>query len=249
MFFLIKILVEINFCITKLQQHDKTLILQFRHKNMLVLWIILLIIWIIWLVLWFYFLYFLRQPIRDIPDDNECFVSPANGKIIAIINNPTEDEVLYKKNSKVMDNFVKDLWEWCTMVSIMMTVMNAHYQKAPNKATLIDQEYYPGKKYNAIRRAYTMRATFQNEYNNMLFEQEDGIRFRVIQIAWQLARRIVPLLEVNDTVEQWDTIGLIKFWSQVTIVFDKNVDVIAKVWDIVVDGETIIAKAKNTAKE
>ena len=82
-----------------------------------------------------------------------------------------------------------------------------------------------------------------------LFEQEDGIRFRVIQIAWQLARRIVPLLEINDTVEQWDTIGLIKFWSQVTIVFDKNVDVIAKVWDIVVDGETIIAKAKNTAKE
>jgi phosphatidylserine decarboxylase len=62
----------------------------------------------------------------------------------------------------------------------------------------------------------------------------------VIQIAGKLARRIVSFLKVNDTVAQWDIIWLIKFGSQVTIVFDKNVEVVAKVWDIVIDGETIL---------
>lgn len=207
---------------------------------MFIIGILLFLIGLIGLCLWFYFLYFLRQPVRQIPDDPRVFVSPANWKIIAIIENPEEDEILYKKNKKVMDNFIEWLWEGATIVSIMMTPLNVHYQKAPNDATLISQEYFPGKKLNAMRGKKTMKATFQNEYNNMLFEQEDGTRFRVIQIAGKLARRIVSFLKVNDTVAQWDIIWLIKFGSQVTIVFDKNVEVVAKVWDIVIDGETIL---------
>lgn len=211
---------------------------------MIFLWIILLLLWITWATLWFYFLYFLRQPERNIPDDPNLFVSPANGKIISIIKNPTEHEVLYKKHSQVMDNYTEWLWEWATMVSIAMTAMNVHYQKAPNLATLVEQEYHPGKKYNALMHKKSMKPTFLNEYNNMLFEQENGIRFRIIQIAWKLARRIVPLIDINDTVEQWDTIWLIRFGSQVTIVFDKNVEVVAKVGDKVIDGETILARVK-----
>ena len=211
---------------------------------MILIGIIMLLLWITWVILWFYFLYFLRQPERNIPDNPDLFVSPANWKIISIIKNPTEHEVLYKKHNQVMDNFVEWLGEWTTMVSIAMNVMNVHYQKAPNLATLIEQEYHPGKKYNALRYKKTMKATFMNEYNNMLFEQENGIRFRVIQIAWKVARRIVPFIDINDTVEQWDTIGLIRFGSQVTIVFDKNVEVVANVWDTVIDWETILGKTK-----
>lgn len=33
----------------------------------------------------FYKFYFLRSPIRTVPGDNALFVSPANGKIIAIM--------------------------------------------------------------------------------------------------------------------------------------------------------------------
>lgn len=211
---------------------------------MFIIGVFLFLIGLIGLCLWFYFLYFLRQPVREIPDDPNVFVSPANWKIIAIMEDPQENEILYKKNKKVMDNYMDWLWEWVTMVSIMMTPLNVHYQKAPNTATLISQEYYPGKKHNAMRWKKTMKATFQNEYNNMLFEQENWVRFRVIQIAGKLARRIVPFLKENDTVEQWDIIWLIKFWSQVTIVFDKNVDVIANVWDIVIDGETVLGKLR-----
>lgn len=191
-------------------------------------------------ILAFYFLFFLRDPIRNIPNDQSLFVSPANGKIIAIIKNPTKEDSLYKNNNKVLDNFIEWIWEWSTMLSIMMTPMNVHYQKAPLDAKLVNQEYVQWKKMNAMKDSKNLEATLQNEYNSMLFETSKGVRYKVIQIAWFVARRIVPYLNIDQEVKQWDIIGLIKFWSQVTVIFDKNVKIKAKVWDVVVDGETIL---------
>jgi hypothetical protein len=48
----------------------------------------------------------LREPLRDIPDDENIFVSPANGKIIAIIKNPTDNTIIYKDNHEVLDHFI-----------------------------------------------------------------------------------------------------------------------------------------------
>ena len=69
------------------------------------------------------------------------------------------------------------------MVSIMMTFADAHYQRSPNNARLIEQVYVHGKKRNAIRLDPTMKSTLQNEYNVMLFETENGVRYRIVQIA------------------------------------------------------------------
>ncbi|MDR0369794.1 MAG: hypothetical protein LBH96_04760 [Candidatus Peribacteria bacterium] len=49
------------------------------------------------------------MPGRIIPDDETLFVSPANGKIIAIIENPTENTILYKNHNKVLDHFTDGL--------------------------------------------------------------------------------------------------------------------------------------------
>jgi phosphatidylserine decarboxylase len=192
----------------------------------------------------FYFFYFLRLPKRDIPNNETLFVSPANGKIIAIIENPTENTILYKNNHKVLDNFIAGIGSGATMVSIMMTPLNVHYQRTPSDATLIEQIYVPGRKINAMTNADSLQATLQNEYNAMLFEREDGTRFKVIQIAGFLARRIVSYLKVGDAVQQGDVIGLIKFGSQVTIIFDHTTEVIVKEGEQVVDGETILARIK-----
>ncbi|MDD2537549.1 MAG: phosphatidylserine decarboxylase [Candidatus Absconditabacteria bacterium] len=192
----------------------------------------------------FYFFYFLRQPERSILHDPSVFVSPANGKIIAIIENPTDDTVLYKNNNKVLDHFIDGIGSGATMISIMMTPMDVHYQRAPSDATLIEQQYVEGRKLNAMRGSESLKATLQNEYNAMLFEREDGVRYRVIQIAGFVARRIVPYLQVEDVVRQGDIIGLIKFGSQVTIIFDSNVEIVAKVGDVVIDGETLLARIK-----
>ena len=143
-----------------------------------------------------------------------------------------------------MDHFIDWIGSGATMVSIMMTPLNVHYQRSPNNATLIEEKYVRWRRRNATKTDPTMRSTLQNEYNAMLFETDYGIRYRIVQIAWTIARRIVSLVDIEDEVSQWEVIWLIKFWSQVTIIFDSNVEVIAKVWDTVIDGETVLAKRK-----
>ena len=74
---------------------------------MILRWIFWIAVLLIVFCVGFYRCYFLRQPLRKIPHSSDLFVSPANGKIIAIIENPTEETVLYKKNRKVLNNFIE----------------------------------------------------------------------------------------------------------------------------------------------
>ena len=197
----------------------------------------------------FYRCYFLRQPARRIPNNENLFVSPANGEIIAIIKNPTDNTIIYKDNNEVLDHFIDWIGSWATMVSIMMTPLDVHYQRAPSDATLIEEKYVRWRRYNAMKTDPTMKSTLQNEYNAMLFESDNDVRYRIVQIAWTVARRIVSFVDIEDEVEKWEVIWLIKFWSQVTIIFDSNVEVIANIWDKVVDGETVLAVMKDEVSD
>ena len=211
---------------------------------MVLRWIFWILMLIIVFCVGFYRCYFLRQPLRKIPNDKNIFVSPANGEIIAIIKNPTENTAIYKDNHYVLDHFVNWIWSWATMVSIMMTPANVHYQRSPNNARLIEKVYVHWKKRNAMKTDPTMKSTLQNEYNAMLFETDSWVRYKIVQIAGTVARRIVSLVDVEDVVTQWEVIWLIKFGSQVTIIFDNNIEVTANVWDKVVDWETVLWKLK-----
>jgi len=216
--------------------------------KMAIRWIFWILVIIIVCCIAFYRCYFLRQPYRKVPNDENLFVSPANGEIIAIIENPTEDTVIYKDNNHVLDHFIDGIGSWATMVSIMMTPLDVHYQRSPNNATLIEEKYVRGRRRNAMKTDPTMKSTLQNEYNAMLFEADNWVRYRIVQIAWTMARRIVSFVDIDDEVDQWEVIWLIRFGSQVTIIFDSNVEVIAKIWDKVVDGETVLAKMKAVGK-
>ena len=192
----------------------------------------------------FYRCYFLRQPYRRVPNEQNLFVSPANWEIIAIIKNPTDHTIIYKDNNQVLDHFIDWIGSGATMVSIMMTPMDVHYQRSPNNATLIEEKYVRWKRRNAMKTDPTMKSTLQNEYNAMLFESNNWVRYRIVQIAWTMARRIVSFVDIDDEVQQWEVIWLIRFGSQVTIIFDSNVEVTAKIWDKVKDGETVLARMK-----
>lgn len=207
----------------------------------IILSVLILIIWL----LSFYFFYFLRKPNRFAPLDENIFVSPANWKIINIINSKDKKYVeIYKKHRKVLESFVKDMGDEVTIISIMMNLKNVHRQRSPNNAILISQEYQKWKFLNAIKPWERDDANFQNEYNSMFFKSTNGTKFKVVQIAWFLARRIEWFLEPNQSIKQWDVIWLIKLWSQVTIIFDNSVDINVKVWQVVIDWETILATKK-----
>ena len=195
----------------------------------------------------FYRFYFLRSPERAVPNDDTLFVSPANGKIIAIIN---QDELkagetqLYKENKEVIDDRTAGFGSGATLISIMMTPLDVHYQKAPLASKLLEQTYEEGRFFNAMKSNDTMKSTFQNEYNSMLFQTPENYQFRIIQIAGFVARRIVDFMQVGQEVQQGEKIWLIKLGSQVSIVLDQHFEVLAQTGDIVIDGETILARKK-----
>ncbi len=65
------------------------------------------------------------------------------------------------------------------------------------------------------------------------------------QIVGILARRIVCWSKVGDNLEIGEKYGLIKFGSRTDLLMPLNTEILVKVGDRVVGGETIIGKLKN----
>jgi len=128
------------------------------------------------------------------------------------------------------------------MIDIMMNLRNVHYQRAPLESTLIKQRHKKWNFFNALKKRRIYDTMFTNEHNELLFQTKDGFTYKVIQIAGKVARRIVSFVVPKQPVKQWQTIGLIKFWSQVSVLLPSTVELKIKVWDKVIDGKTVLAK-------
>jgi len=202
-----------------------------------------LIIFGIILVLIFLFwkLWFCRKPARIVPNGN-VIVSPANGKIVKILEFDEEKLTIKKGKWGKISTLVKDVAKEGTFVSIMMTPLNVHFQRAPFDAKVISKKYVPGTFVDAVKDAAGMKATLENEHNEILFELKNGLKIKVIQIAGFLARRIHDFVEIGKEVKKGEEIGFIDLGSQVTIILPKEIKVIAKEGQVVIDGETIIGE-------
>ncbi len=193
----------------------------------------------------FYFTFFLRKPDRSINFSDDVVVSPANWRIVNIFNSEKTDVIIQKKHYNAFSEFIEDIWTWKkTIVSIEMTLLNVHWQRLPYNAKFINKRYCKWIFFNAISKKHSDKATFENEHNSLLFETDKWYRFKVIQIAWFTVRRIVDFIKIWWKYKKWDIIWLIKFWSQVSIVFDDNFEIVVNKWDYVIDWETVIAKIK-----
>ncbi|MCF7830723.1 phosphatidylserine decarboxylase [Candidatus Gracilibacteria bacterium] len=191
-----------------------------------------------------YKFYFLRLPERNIPLEENVFVSPANGKVVNIIHWDKEQLAIEKDKNKALEVFTGDVGERGALVSISMNLHNVHYQRAPIASTLISKKHEEGKFLNAVSNP---RATWENEHNVLLFKTENGLRYKVIQIAGMMARRIEDFLETGQKVKTGEVIGLIKLGSQVSIVLPEEVEILVKEGDVVIDGESVIGKWQTKA--
>lgn len=189
----------------------------------------------------YYRLWFLRQPLRNIPNNNTEFVSPANGTIVSIHKWNSETLVVTKQQFGAINVWTRDVDTAGTIISIQMDVTNVHYQRAPVGGKVLSENYTRGSFNNAVRMSNEYGIRFENEHNEYLLETPNGKKYKVIQIAGFLARRIVDYTKPGQVLKQGDVIGLIKLGSQVTILLPHDVKVLAKVGDVTVDGESILA--------
>ncbi len=163
---------------------------------------------------------FFRDPERQISTDANVVVSPADGKVVAII----EDE--------------KDpvLGEAFTRISIFLNVFNVHVNRMPVAGTIEKIQYNPGKFLNAANH----KASLDNEQNILLIRHGNG-KVLVRQIAGLIARRIVCWAKENQSLELGERFGLIRFGSRVDVFLPKNSRLKIKIGDIVKGGSSVIA--------
>ncbi len=204
----------------------------------IIYWIIGLTAIIIIGSLIFWKTYFLRKPKREIP--KKGLVSPADGKIIKIIQYDKKGRTVRKGVLGKVKVMTKDVAEEGNIIVIMMTITNAHYQRAPYDGDVEKIRYSKGTFLNAVKGAEDLKATFENEKNEILIKTKKG-RIKVIQVAGILARRIESYTKPKQKIHKGEVLGRINLGSQVILITPKT-KLEVKEGDKVVDGETIMAK-------
>ena len=173
------------------------------------------------LTIWVY--YFFRDPDRFPINDENYLLSSADGVISQIIeiNGPVELGLEKRK---------------FTRVSIFMNVFNCHVNRVPASGKINKIYYKRGKYLNAS----LDKASEENERNYIKMTTKKGDELVVVQIAGLIARRIVCEKKEDDSVNQGEKFGIIRFGSRVDIYFE-NYKILVKKNQKTVSGETIIA--------
>src|ERR1051326_5771170 len=164
-----------------------------------------------------FFLWFFRDPERQIPDLVGALVSPADGKVTDL--------------SPVTVDGISRL-----RISIFLNVFNVHVNRAPISGVIKKVVYQKGKFVNAM----DATSADQNEQNIVTVEGE-GQTVVFKQIAGLLARRIVFTKSVGDRVERGQRVGLIKFGSRVDVLLDPAAELKIRVGDHVQGGSSVLA--------
>ena len=177
---------------------------------------------------------FYRDPVRRIPKGNNI-VSPADGKVIQIlkINNK---KIKIKKNIGSIETLTKDIAKECYLISVFMSPLDVHINRAPIEGKVESIKYKKGKFFAA----YDLKKSLHNEKNEIII-QNKKIKIKAIQIAGFLARKIKCFVKSNQKINKGQKIGMIVLGSQVSLIIPAKVKLKIKIRDKVKAGSTIIA--------
>jgi phosphatidylserine decarboxylase len=164
-----------------------------------------------------FFLWFFRDPERQIPTLPGAVVSPGDGKVTDV------SAVTSGGTSR-------------NRISIFLSVFDVHVNRSPIAGVIREVRYQHGKFLNAMGE----HSAEENEQNIVTVEG-DGRTVIFKQIAGLIARRIVFNFKVGDQVACGERVGLIKFGSRVDVLFDRDAAIEVKPGDRVKGGATILA--------
>jgi len=201
-------------------------------------YIIIGIIIIILIGLISFHFYFMRDPDIKIPK-GDIIVSPASGTIIKIIDLDDVDDLEIEKGliGKIKTS-TKEVCDECYLISIFMSPLDVHIQRASVNGKVISVEHKNGTLYPTT----SFEKALTNEKTETIIENPDIGKIKIIQIAGFVVRRIENWLEINQELELGEKIGLIRYGSQVSIILPKQkVELVVNEGDSVESGSSIIA--------
>ncbi len=163
-------------------------------------------------------LYFFRDPERVAPADPAAVVSPADGRVVEVIEQPLGSRPGRR-------------------VSIFLAIWDVHVNRAPLAGRITKVEYRPGRFYAAMR----SRASAENEQNVVHLETPRGeIVFK--QIAGWIARRVLFWKTAGDAVALGERVGMIRFGSRVDLWLPAEAEILVRPGEHVKGGSSILAR-------
>lgn len=175
--------------------------------------------------------FFFRDPKRNIPDDADAYLSPADGVVIFI-----------------EDAFERDFLNSNTLkISISLAVYDCHINRMPAAGKVAATKYTPGSFHIANMPSFLYsksmkNASDDNERISTLLETGGGQKIVVSQIAGFLARRIVSYAKPEMEFKNGERFGIIKFGSRVDLYLPEGSSLEVKVGQRVWAGESILAR-------
>jgi len=163
-------------------------------------------------------LYFFRDPERVVPSDPAVVVSPADGRVMEVV-----DQAMGSRLGR--------------RVSIFLAIWDVHVNRAPLAGRICKLEYRPGRFLAAMR----SRASAENEQNVIHLSTERG-EIVLKQIAGWIARRVLCWKAEGETVALGERVGMIRFGSRVDIWLPLEAEIIVRPGQHVAGGSSILAR-------
>jgi phosphatidylserine decarboxylase len=184
-----------------------------------------IISWILFLATFGVFIFlisFFRIPNRKLTLDNGKVIAPADGQVV-VIEEITDNEYFNDKRLQV---------------SIFMSPLNVHVNRAPISGEILYNKYHPGK----FLVAWNPKSSTDNERHSIVIKDHKGNHILVKQIAGALARRIVNYMQIGQLINQTNEIGFIKFGSRVDLLLPIETKLLVNIGEKVQGGVTVIAE-------
>lgn len=185
-----------------------------------VLWLTNAVMALPFILIAIFVLQFFRDPAREIPQEENAIISPADGKIIAIeqVNDPYQNVDSLK-------------------ISVFMNVFNVHSNRSPVDGEVVDVQYFSGKFLNAD----FDKASLENERNAVVVKMNNGYRITFVQVAGLIARRILCYTKPGAWLKRGERYGFIRFGSRVDLYLPLAAKPLVTIGQKVKATETILA--------
>jgi len=177
---------------------------------------------VLWIVFTVFTLNFFRDPDARVPTGKNLVVAPAHGTV-DVVDETTENEFMGGR---------------CRRISIFLSVLDVHVQKAPVSGKLVFHKHQDGQYLSATRS--DCGSFNENVLLGFIPTDAPGQKLGVRLIAGLIARRIIVWAAAGETVIQGERISLVQFGSRADVYLPLGANVQCKLGDKVVGGETVL---------
>lgn len=169
---------------------------------------------------------FFRDPYRQIPQENNILLAPADGLVSDIAE--VDDKA--------------DIGGKALRIGIFLNIFNVHINRTPCAVTIDQITYKKGKFINAMN----PDSGKVNESNEILMTRlhEPADKLLVRQVSGAIARRIVCAAKKGDKYDAGEKFGMIKFGSRTELYLPirDNAKLQVKIGDKVKAGQSILVR-------